>query len=324
MDDKNISNVVNNETQSQPEQTKLDASDNNVDECLLCSEQKRDTVFKPCGHVVACEACGSRIKKCLICRETVSSREKVTNWKNHKIAYQLHNFIYPQIDECLVCSDRKASTFFKPCGHMVACDHCAPIMKKCVQCRTAIEQMVPFKVCCGSNGTIAKVLHNIDDHKKDAQILQGLNNNGHNINMNNCNSINNKFSVMATPSSSSTAQSTYNNLSSASGIHNNNLMLNTNLNTHNTATSQQQPSISAQPSAANPPDPEYNVNLFDDMQKLQQQLQDIKEQTMCPVCFDRIKNMVFLCGHGVCQYCGDQIEGCPICRKTVEKRILLF
>lgn len=230
-----------------------------------------------------------------------------------------------QIDECLVCSDRKASMFFKPCGHMVACDHCAPIMKKCVQCRTAIEQMVPYKVCCGSTGTVAKVVHNNDDPKKDAQILQGTNHNGHNINMNNCNSINNKFSVSATPSSSSTAQSTYNNLSSASGLHNNN-MLNPNLNTPNNSNNATNIATTAAAAAAATAktDPEYNVNLFDDMQKLQQQLQDIKEQTMCPVCFDRIKNMVFLCGHGVCQYCGDQIEGCPICRKTVEKRILLF
>lgn len=67
-----------------------------------------------------------------------------------------------------------------------------------------------------------------------------------------------------------------------------------------------------------------NLQTATDVQKLQQQLQDIKEQTMCPVCFDRTKNMVFLCGHGTCQMCGDQIEGCPICRKTVEKRILLF
>lgn len=203
---------------------------------------------------------------------------------------------------------------------MVACDHCAPIMKKCVQCRTAIEQMVPFKVCCGSNGAVAKVVHNLDEHKKDAQILQGTNHNGHNINMNNCNSINNKFSVSVTPSASSSAQSTYNNLNSASGIHNNNLVLNTNISSSNNSTS----GINNATTAAAKPEPEYNVNLFDDMQKLQQQLQDIKEQTMCPVCFDRIKNMVFLCGHGVCQYCGDQIEGCPICRKTVEKRILLF
>jgi E3 ubiquitin-protein ligase mind-bomb len=210
--------------------------------------------------------------------------------------------------------------FFKPCGHMVACDHCAPIMKKCVQCRTSIEQMVPFKVCCGSNGTIAKVVQNLEEHKKDAQIL-ATNNSGHNINMNNCNSINNKFSVLATPSSSST---TYNNLSSASGIHNNNLMLNSNLSAPNNANNSTSNAASTAAAAVAKPEPEYNVNLFDDMQKLQQQLQDIKEQTMCPVCFDRIKNMVFLCGHGVCQYCGDQIDGCPICRKTVEKRILLF
>lgn len=204
---------------------------------------------------------------------------------------------------------------------MVACDHCAPIMKKCVQCRTAIEQMIPFKVCCGSTGTIAKVSHNVEEHKKDAQILQGTNHNGHNINMNNCNSINNKFSVAATPSSSSTAQSTYNNLNS--NLHNNNLMTNSNFSAPSNANNAAATNSAPATSTVKPTDHEQNVDLFD-IQKLQQQLQDIKEQTMCPVCFDRIKNMVFPCGHGVCQYCGDQIEACPICRKTVEKRILLF
>nr|XP_053637209.1 E3 ubiquitin-protein ligase mib1-like [Cherax quadricarinatus] len=61
-----------------------------------------------------------------------------------------------------------------------------------------------------------------------------------------------------------------------------------------------------------------------DLQKLQQQLHDIKEQTMCPVCLDRLKNMIFLCGHGTCQMCGDRMHECPICRKPVEKRILVF
>ncbi|XP_050439375.1 E3 ubiquitin-protein ligase mib1 [Adelges cooleyi] len=58
--------------------------------------------------------------------------------------------------------------------------------------------------------------------------------------------------------------------------------------------------------------------------KLQQQLQDIKEQTMCPVCLDRLKNMVFMCGHGTCQMCGDRMQECPICRKPVTKTILLY
>lgn len=28
---------------------------------------------------------------------------------------------------------------------------------------------------------------------------------------------------------------------------------------------------------------------------------------MCPVCLDKLKNMVFLCGHGTCQMCGKLI-----------------
>lgn len=47
-------------------------------------------------------------------------------------------------------------------------------------------------------------------------------------------------------------------------------------------------------------------------------------QTMCPVCLDRLKNMIFMCGHGTCQLCGDRMSECPICRKAIERRILLY
>lgn len=79
VDEKNVSNAASNDQQlsQQVSATKIESNEIIMDECLLCSEQKRDTVFKPCGHVIACEACGARIKKCLVCRETVSSREKV-------------------------------------------------------------------------------------------------------------------------------------------------------------------------------------------------------------------------------------------------------
>ena len=58
--------------------------------------------------------------------------------------------------------------------------------------------------------------------------------------------------------------------------------------------------------------------------RLQQQLQEIREQVYCPICMDRLKNMVFLCGHGVCQNCGDRVQECPICRKQIEKSIILY
>lgn len=105
---------------------------------LTIEFQLLPNILQPCGHVCVCDTCAPRVKKCLICRETVSSREK--------------------IDECLVCSDKRACVFFKPCGHMVACNNCSRIMKKCVQCRTQIEEMVPLSVCCGGQGVIEKVI----------------------------------------------------------------------------------------------------------------------------------------------------------------------
>ncbi|GIY72219.1 hypothetical protein CDAR_219021 [Caerostris darwini] len=63
---------------------------------------KRDTLFLPCGHIATCSLCSPRVKKCLMCKEPVSSRLK--------------------IEECVVCSDKRASVLFKPCGHMCACD----------------------------------------------------------------------------------------------------------------------------------------------------------------------------------------------------------
>ena len=51
--------------------------DRSLKECMVCSESSRDTLFGPCGHVAACSSCAARVKKCLICKEPVSSRTKV-------------------------------------------------------------------------------------------------------------------------------------------------------------------------------------------------------------------------------------------------------
>ncbi|XP_044595282.1 E3 ubiquitin-protein ligase MIB1-like isoform X2 [Cotesia glomerata] len=202
-----------------------------IDECLVCSDAKREMLFNPCGHVICCNACAPRVKKCLICRENVVSRVK--------------------IEECVVCSDRKAGILFRPCGHMCACESCATLMKKCVQCRAQIQHMVPLSICCGGGGTISEVKSDVEDES----VLLNTNNT-------------NTEAVLMNNGSRDTSHS--------------------------------------------------------DIQKLQQQLQDIKEQTMCPVCLDRLKNMIFLCGHGTCQMCGDRMSECPICRKAVDKRILLY
>jgi len=207
---------------------------------------KRDTLFGPCGHIATCSLCSPRVKKCLMCKEPVQSRTK--------------------IEECVVCSDKKASVLFKPCGHMCACDGCAALMKKCVQCRAQIDKVIPFIVCCG--GTVSMLTLTA---YTSAQVPA--------------------FDPITVRSFLGDTDVANVNNQAATGA----LMNNGSRDTTHT-----------------------------DIQKLQQQLQDIKEQTMCPVCLDRLKNMIFLCGHGTCQMCGDRMSECPICRKMVERRILLY
>lgn len=122
-----------------------DKTQQDLDECLVCSDQKRNTLFLPCAHVAVCFECGERVKKCLICKEYVDDRKKV--------------------EDCLVCSEKPARMLFKPCNHLVACGNCAQIIKKCVECRTPIDHQVPFKVCCGGkmdNNDASKPQNNVE------------------------------------------------------------------------------------------------------------------------------------------------------------------
>ena len=48
-----------------------------LEECMVCSDLKRDTLFGPCGHIATCSLCSPRVKKCLLCKEHVQSRTKV-------------------------------------------------------------------------------------------------------------------------------------------------------------------------------------------------------------------------------------------------------
>lgn len=236
-----------------------------IDECLVCSDAKRDILFQPCGHVSCCGACAPRVKKCLICRESVTNRIK--------------------IEECRVCSDKKAAVLFKPCGHMCACSSCSQLMKKCVMCRAQIDRMVPISVCSGGLGNISEV--NQDSH--------------------------------------TTEDTTGSNLATVTAGITNNAASSTLEDARQALASMTVGSIAASGAAADGPVMNNGGrDTSNDIQKLQQQLQDIKDVTSCPVCMDRLKNMIFLCGHGLCQMCGDQISECPICRKSVEKRILLY
>lgn len=108
----------------------LSSNNETLEECMVCSDMKRDTLFGPCGHIATCSLCSPRVKKCLICKEQVQSRTKVpdaplTTFCNVQNSIPCHCkpfCLLPQIEECVVCSDKKAAVLFQPCGHMCACE----------------------------------------------------------------------------------------------------------------------------------------------------------------------------------------------------------
>lgn len=55
----------------------LNSNMESLEECMVCSDMKRDTLFGPCGHIATCSLCSPRVKKCLICKDQVQSRTKV-------------------------------------------------------------------------------------------------------------------------------------------------------------------------------------------------------------------------------------------------------
>ncbi|KAJ0181928.1 hypothetical protein K1T71_002650 [Dendrolimus kikuchii] len=235
----------------------------------------------------------------------------------------------PTADECLVCSDAKRDTLFRPCGHICCCNVCAARVKKCLVCRACVTSRrrvgecvvcseapatVVFRPCgdvCACAGCAPLMRKCVEcrtplQPPQPPQTLQPQQqppSNTNKIDLDKESSSSNLAQVQVNKGQPGPAQSAPHYMNNGSRF-------------------SPPPAAPAPPPPAAPPAPPAPPAA--DVEKLQQQLQDIKEQTMCPICLDRLKNMIFLCGHGMCQMCGDRITVCPICRKQVEKRILLY
>ncbi|ESW35685.1 hypothetical protein PHAVU_001G255900 [Phaseolus vulgaris] len=48
------------------------------------------------------------------------------------------------------------------------------------------------------------------------------------------------------------------------------------------------------------------------------------DNKVCPICLTNSKDMAFGCGHQTCCECGEDLQYCPICRRTIHTRIKLY
>ncbi|XP_059614749.1 putative inhibitor of apoptosis [Phlebotomus argentipes] len=45
--------------------------------CKLCGEEKSNIMFIPCGHIVTCANCSTKVKKCFYCNHRVDKYQRV-------------------------------------------------------------------------------------------------------------------------------------------------------------------------------------------------------------------------------------------------------
>ncbi|KAK6635597.1 hypothetical protein RUM44_000851 [Polyplax serrata] len=57
---------------------------------------------------------------------------------------------------------------------------------------------------------------------------------------------------------------------------------------------------------------------------LETKIQEIEEALDCTICMERNRNVAFLCGHRTCEECSLTLKVCPMCRKTITKKINLY
>ncbi|KAI9351109.1 hypothetical protein DFJ73DRAFT_831623 [Zopfochytrium polystomum] len=44
------------------------------EQCVVCMQNRRDTVLMGCRHLVLCLECSEAVRDCPVCRATISSR----------------------------------------------------------------------------------------------------------------------------------------------------------------------------------------------------------------------------------------------------------
>lgn len=99
-----------------------------VETCNICMDAEADTVIIPCGHLVGCYECSSRVATrcgimCPICRSEIKSWQKV----------------YSRNAKCQNCETRPADVVLLPCGDMCMCDSCSTSANSCPVCRMFVK-----------------------------------------------------------------------------------------------------------------------------------------------------------------------------------------
>jgi len=204
--------------------------------------------------------------------------------------------------ECEICSDNRVNVIMSPCGHSFCCKQCAPRVKKCLICKEVIKDQIVIPDSC----------YLCEEVSPSVQFLPCM----HLICCEDCSKIPKKCPQCREPIRNKILYTEDHSRKNA-------VEKKTFVNGALDSLSNSVQDLTITKNRA-----KGSKNMDAALRALQGKYQELRERVMCPICMDNVLNMVFLCGHGVCQMCGDRScvvsNHCPICRKPIERKILLY
>lgn len=65
-------------------------------------------------------------------------------------------------------------------------------------------------------------------------------------------------------------------------------------------------------------------NTIERMRYLENKIAEMEEVYCCGICLERVRNVVFLCGHGACVNCAQSLRICHMCRQVITRKINIY
>ena len=65
-------------------------------------------------------------------------------------------------------------------------------------------------------------------------------------------------------------------------------------------------------------------NADERVKYLESKIAEMEEVYCCGICLERVRNVVFLCGHGACVNCAQSLRTCHMCRQVITRKINIY
>ena len=85
--------------------------------------------------------------KTLLEREKIRVKEEA-EWKILEKQFQEKDKMMRDAHTCQICMDQEIGKMLLPCGHVISCENCAPMLKNCPMCRKPVKRTVKAYLPC--------------------------------------------------------------------------------------------------------------------------------------------------------------------------------